>query len=65
MSVTSRKSYCVLSFHYVLLHFISHSYLDSMLAPFISVSRPIKMAENMVIKELIHKPFSVRPLNDK
>jgi hypothetical protein len=31
---------------------------------FYNVLRPIKMAESVVIKELIHKPFSVRPVHD-
>jgi hypothetical protein len=37
-----------------------------MLSPsFYSVLRPIKMAENIVIKELLDSPFSVHPLNVK
>ena len=58
--------YLLFSFHCFLLYFKSHSHSDSVLSPsFYSVLRPIKMAENVVIKELIHKPFSVRPLHDK
>jgi hypothetical protein len=43
-----------------------YSYLDSMLSPsFYSVLRLIKMAENIVIKELLDSPFSVQPLHAK
>jgi len=60
------SKYLLFSFHCFLLYFTSHSQSDSVLSPsFYSVLRPIKMAENVVIKELLHKPFSVRPLHDK
>jgi hypothetical protein len=56
----------MLSFHYFLLYFTSHSYLDSKLSPsFYSVVRLIKIAKNVVITELLDNPSSVRPLHDK
>lgn len=58
----------ILSLFLTVQYFTSYSYSDSVLSPsFYSVLRPIKMAENVrvVIKELIHKPFSVRPRHDK
>jgi hypothetical protein len=64
----SREEHFVvlLSFHCFLLYFTSYSYLDSMLSPsFYSVLRPIKMAENMIIQELLNNPFSVCPFHNK
>jgi len=61
-----RATKCLFSFHCFLLYFTSHSHSDSVLSPsFYSVLRPIKMDENVVIKELIHKPFSVHPIYDR
>jgi hypothetical protein len=56
----------LLSFHCFLLYFTSNSCLDGMLSPsFYSVLIPIKMVENIVIKELLDSPFSVHPLHTK
>jgi hypothetical protein len=35
------------------------------LFPYLFILRPIKMAENIVIKEVLNNPFSVRTLHDK
>jgi hypothetical protein len=57
------KLIVLLSFYYLLLYFTSYSCLDSMLSPsFYSVVKPIKKAENIVIKKLLDNQFSMRPL---
>ena len=57
------NSIMLFSLHYFLLYFKPYSYLDSMLSPsFYRILRPIKIAENTVIKELLDNPFSVHPL---
>jgi hypothetical protein len=56
----------IVSFYRFLLYFTSYSYLDSMLSPsFYNVIKPIKMAENITIMELVHNQSSVRPLYEK
>jgi hypothetical protein len=57
----------LLSCHYFLLYCTSHSYLDGMLSVSIILQRlkPIRMAENVVIRELLDNPFFVLLSHDK
>jgi hypothetical protein len=57
----------LLSFHYS-YHTLHHNlYLDGMLFPFIILQclRQIKMADNVIIKELLNNPLYVHPLRSK
>jgi hypothetical protein len=58
---------CYYPFSYFLLYFTSHSYLSCTLSLSIILQclRLIKLAENIVIKEQLDNPFSVRPIHDK
>ena len=60
-SVTPRKFIMFLSYQYFLLHFTSHRIQTVCYLPssFCGVLRPIEVAENIVIKELLDNAFSV------
>jgi hypothetical protein len=57
----------VVSFHTIILYFVSLSCSDGTVSPFIIVRcfKTDTLAENIFIKELLDNQLSIRPLHDK